>query len=167
MIDTLLTRPHQASNCIHAVTDLSVALQDLGMCYTGVLHGISASRFVYQYLSPYYVTPPETTSTTEQLFEQDQRHHFGIATDLESLVDAHSFTLGAPSPARQGPSRARPLSGQLSQGGAVSRAASASHLVYVHGIAVHVAGYSDAWWQALHPYTDAFGDGNRGRRVMR
>lgn len=35
------------------------------------------------------------------------------------------------------------------------------HLVYVHGICRHVAGYSDGWWDALHPYTNAFGDGAR------
>jgi hypothetical protein len=93
MIDTLLTRPHQASNCIHALTDLPVALQELGMCYTGVLHGIGASRFVYQYLSPFYVTPPQLTAATEQLFEQEERNHFRIARDLESLVDAHQITV--------------------------------------------------------------------------
>src|SRR5262245_25683357 len=36
------------------------------------------------------------------------------------------------------------------------------HLVYVHGICRHDAGYSDPWWDALHPFTDAFGAGDRG-----
>lgn len=31
------------------------------------------------------------------------------------------------------------------------------HLVYVHGISTHVAGYSDGWWGALKPYTTLFG----------
>lgn len=36
-------------------------------------------------------------------------------------------------------------------------------LVYVHGICKHVAGFSNAWWDALHPYTTAFGAGNLGK----
>lgn len=31
------------------------------------------------------------------------------------------------------------------------------HLVYVHGISTHVAGYSNGWWGALKPYTTLFG----------
>jgi hypothetical protein len=92
MIDTFLMRPHEASNCIHAATDLPLALQNLGMCHTGVLHGIGASRFVYQYLSPFYVSPPQTTAPTERFFEQEERRHFIIASAVESLVDAYQFT---------------------------------------------------------------------------
>ncbi|MEZ4859782.1 MAG: caspase family protein [Caldilineaceae bacterium] len=33
------------------------------------------------------------------------------------------------------------------------------HLVCVHGISTHVSGYSNAWWQALKPYTTLFGAG--------
>jgi hypothetical protein len=33
-------------------------------------------------------------------------------------------------------------------------------LVYVHGICRHVAGYSNDWWNALHPFTAAFGAGD-------
>jgi hypothetical protein len=33
-------------------------------------------------------------------------------------------------------------------------------LVYCHGISVHEQRYSNPWWQALHQYTTAFGDGN-------
>jgi|SRR5579884_1866710 len=33
------------------------------------------------------------------------------------------------------------------------------HLVYVHGICKHSRGYSNGWWEALHPYTNVFGDG--------
>jgi hypothetical protein len=40
--------------------------------------------------------------------------------------------------------------------------AGARCLVYVHGICRHVAGYSDGWWQALHPFTTAFGPGTLG-----
>lgn len=35
-------------------------------------------------------------------------------------------------------------------------------LVCVHGICKHAAGFSNAWWNALHPYTTAFGAGNLG-----
>jgi len=46
----------------------------------------------------------------------------------------------------------------------VSRAAVAGtrHLVYVHGICPHSPGYSNDWWNALHQYTSAFGDGDLG-----
>jgi len=33
------------------------------------------------------------------------------------------------------------------------------YLVTVHGICQHPAGYSDEWWQALHPFTTEFGAG--------
>jgi hypothetical protein len=33
-------------------------------------------------------------------------------------------------------------------------------LVYVHGICRHVAGFSNDWWNALHPYTTVFGEGD-------
>jgi hypothetical protein len=32
-------------------------------------------------------------------------------------------------------------------------------LVYVHGICKHEAGYSNSWWEALHPFTNTFGAG--------
>lgn len=35
-------------------------------------------------------------------------------------------------------------------------------LVYVHGICKHDAGYSTPWWNALHPFTTAFGAGTLG-----
>jgi hypothetical protein len=35
-------------------------------------------------------------------------------------------------------------------------------LVAVHGICQHLAGYSDPWWLALHPFTNVFGVGNLG-----
>jgi hypothetical protein len=45
----------------------------------------------------------------------------------------------------------------------VARSATAGgrHLVYVHGICKHSPGFSDPWWDALHPFTTAFGDGGR------
>lgn len=42
------------------------------------------------------------------------------------------------------------------------RAVGDRHLVYVHGICQHRAGYSDGWWDALRPFTNAFGAGTRG-----
>jgi hypothetical protein len=43
------------------------------------------------------------------------------------------------------------------------RAVGERFLVYVHGICRHDAGYSDAWWDALHPFTSTFGEGKRDR----
>jgi hypothetical protein len=54
-------------------------------------------------------------------------------------------TLGVPSAIGRGP-----------------RAVAGHHLVYVHGICKHIAGFSDGWWDSLHPFTDIFGDGARG-----
>jgi hypothetical protein len=44
---------------------------------------------------------------------------------------------------------------------ATARAVGSRFLVYVHGICKHPAGYSDGWWDVLHPFTDAFGAGDR------
>lgn len=33
-------------------------------------------------------------------------------------------------------------------------------IVYVHGICEHVAGFSNPWWDALHPFTGVFGNGD-------
>jgi len=35
------------------------------------------------------------------------------------------------------------------------------HIIYVHGICRHDPGFSDDWWNALHPFTPAFGAGDR------
>jgi hypothetical protein len=35
------------------------------------------------------------------------------------------------------------------------------HLVYIHGICRHVAGYSDPWWAALKPFVPDIADQNR------
>lgn len=68
MIDSFQSRPHEVSNCIHGVTDLPVALEALGMAFTGILHGIQASRFVYQYLWPFYLTRPNISEEQERRF---------------------------------------------------------------------------------------------------
>ncbi|MCY2977270.1 MAG: caspase family protein [Planctomycetota bacterium] len=36
------------------------------------------------------------------------------------------------------------------------------YLIYVHGICKHDPGYSDGWWNALQPFTSAFGAGTLG-----
>ena len=79
MIDSFQSRPHDASNCIHAVTDLPLALGTLGMTFTGILHGIQASRFVYQYLSPFYSGRSKVSEESEKLVEELQRAHFQAA----------------------------------------------------------------------------------------
>jgi hypothetical protein len=89
MIDSFQTRPHEVSNCIHAVTDLPVALDILGMCYTGILHGICASRFVYQYLSSFYVASSQPSLEIDQRFQQEERNYFRVAMALESLLDTY------------------------------------------------------------------------------
>jgi hypothetical protein len=35
------------------------------------------------------------------------------------------------------------------------------HVVYVHGICRHDAGYSDSWWAAMRPYVNGIADANR------
>lgn len=54
----------------------------------------------------------------------------------------------------------RLLPGKLAQKMAAAGPATDKHLVYVHGICKHSRGFSNAWWDALHPYTSVFGDGN-------
>ena len=48
------------------------------------------------------------------------------------------------------------------QPGADQRAFGGRFLVYVHGICKHEAGYSNGWWNALQPFTNAFGVGALG-----
>ena len=44
----------------------------------------------------------------------------------------------------------------------IGRAVASGAIVYVHGICTHLQGFSDGWWDALHPFTTAFGAGERG-----
>jgi hypothetical protein len=85
MIDNFAWRPHKASNCIHAITDLSLCLAELGMPFTGILHGIEASRFVYQYLFPFYVQAPALSQEDEALFDRLQNDHIHRAIVQSSL----------------------------------------------------------------------------------
>ncbi|MFO0806453.1 MAG: hypothetical protein U0791_25390 [Gemmataceae bacterium] len=80
MVDTFLTRPESGSNCIHAVSDLPLALTELRMAFTGSLHGIEASRFVYHYLSPYFVEPPPVKDLEEERFVAMQMAQPGLST---------------------------------------------------------------------------------------
>lgn len=45
--------------------------------------------------------------------------------------------------------------------GAADAASPPHHLVYIHGICRHVAGYSDPWWAALKPFVPDIADQNR------
>ncbi len=45
------------------------------------------------------------------------------------------------------------------QGERAAAVSGGRHLVYVHGICKHSPGFSDGWWDSLHPFTDAFGAG--------
>jgi metacaspase-1 len=51
--------------------------------------------------------------------------------------------------------------GVMSESKSITRAAGSRFIVYVHGICKHIAGYSDDWWNSLHKFTGAFGEGNR------
>jgi len=42
------------------------------------------------------------------------------------------------------------------------RGVSGQTLVTLHGICQHLPGYSNPWWDALHPWTDIFGMGTLG-----
>jgi hypothetical protein len=66
------------------------------------------------------------------------------ATDV--VVDKLPLLVGRPTP------RAAPTSAAAT----VNR-----QIVYVHGICRHDAGFSDGWWDSLHPFTDEFGAGVR------
>jgi hypothetical protein len=78
MVDTFLSRPDRASNCIHAVSDLPLPLSELRMAFTGSLHGIEASRFVYHYLSPYFVEQPPVKALEEERFVAMQLAQTGL-----------------------------------------------------------------------------------------
>jgi hypothetical protein len=62
MNDSFSTRPHGATNCIHAVSDLPIALSTLPMLDTFSLHGYEASFAVYRHFQRWYLaaqaTPP-------------------------------------------------------------------------------------------------------------
>jgi hypothetical protein len=88
MIDSSKSRPHEASNCIHAVTDLPIALDTLGMAFTGTLHGIQASLCVYQYLSPFFVTRLLVPRQEERLVDQLQRAETRAIMAQTTIVDA-------------------------------------------------------------------------------
>jgi hypothetical protein len=55
MSDRMSTRPHHATNCIHAVSDIPIVVATLPMLDTKTLHGFSASWAVYNHLSPWFV----------------------------------------------------------------------------------------------------------------
>jgi hypothetical protein len=133
------------------------------------------------------------STIAERMPHTQTPNYFPFGHEDHEFESEQPFSLGASPPDGEGPSPARPPSGQPSQGGApgpdnqrllieaylrlldavgapplpnqlrppsaASRAVGATHLAYVHGISVHLQGYSDAWWQALHQYTDLFGAG--------
>jgi hypothetical protein len=84
MADNPFSRPHRASNCIHAVSDLAAALERLGTARTGILHGNDASRFVYHYFWPFYINPQPPSSEEEQRFETMHRAQLETAIALSA-----------------------------------------------------------------------------------
>lgn len=95
MIDSVESRPHEVSNCIHAVSDLSLALSKIGMAITGALHGFQASRFVYRFLSPFYLVRPVFSEEEERLFDAIQR---GVTPSQESAAPTPPDTDDVPLP---------------------------------------------------------------------
>ena len=83
MIDRMSTRPHHASNCIHAVSDLAIAIADLGMLSTGLLNGNDASRAVYQYFWRYLIDPELLSAEGEQRSEEMQRAEMTASNEIE------------------------------------------------------------------------------------
>ena len=55
-------------------------------------------------------------------------------------------------------------SGNFRASAAQPRAVGERYLIYVHGICRHDPGYSNVWWNALQPFTTAFGTGDLGGR---
>jgi hypothetical protein len=82
MIDRMRTRPNEISNCIHAVCDLREAIDKLGMAFTGALHGIEASRFVYHYFRSFYHEHPAVSDEDEEVF--DAVHHASLRAQMEA-----------------------------------------------------------------------------------
>ena len=61
MIDRLSTRADKATNCIHALSDIPVAVAAAPLLDTGIKYGFSASVAVYNHLRPWFsaLTPAE------------------------------------------------------------------------------------------------------------
>ncbi len=57
MNDHFAQRPNLETNCIHAVSDLPIALATAPMLDTGLWHGYRASWAVYEYLRPWFLDP--------------------------------------------------------------------------------------------------------------
>lgn len=94
----------------------------------------------------------------------------GRAGDIEAITKlAESLSGLAPDVQRRLLDLYRPATASMAEaeavaaGGRPSRAGLTRALVYVHGICKHVAGFSNSWWKALHPYTTAFGAGELGK----
>ena len=95
MFDRVESRPHEVSNCIHAVSDLPLALSQIGMATTGRLHGTQASRFVYRFLSPFYLVRPVFSEEEERLFDAVQR---GVILSKESSASTPPDSEDVPFP---------------------------------------------------------------------
>jgi metacaspase-1 len=59
------------------------------------------------------------------------------------------------------PQHARPAPRPRRESVRRAAVADGKHLVYVHGICPHAAGYSDPWWAALKPYAPSIAEANR------
>jgi len=57
MNDRISGRPSIETNCIHAISDLPIALASLPMLDTGLLHGYLSIAAVFDYLQPWFIDP--------------------------------------------------------------------------------------------------------------
>ncbi len=90
MSDRFSTRPDKATNCIHAVSDLSIALASLPMLDTGIRHGFAASVTVFNYLRDWFVAPAPDADKEElpkpvpeaEIVEEAKLHEWVSAREL-------------------------------------------------------------------------------------
>ena len=103
VVEDLLFRPHIATNCIHALSDLGLTnllLHTLGS------HGREASWKVVHYLGPWIMNPSQTYEGFRNLFgiaPYENRIHFEDYRADASLEFAEPHEGPLPTPTSQGP----------------------------------------------------------------
>ncbi len=81
-------RPNQAADSIHALSDIPLAVQDLGLIATGPLLGIAASQWVYYWFDRYFVRTAPETGDDEAEIERLWRHRvLAVPSSRTVLVD--------------------------------------------------------------------------------
>jgi hypothetical protein len=94
MIDRRSWRPDKASNCIHAVTDIPLALTQFDKLRTYTLHGIVVSRYIYEKFSHFYVNKEEPIQFEDDYLEDIENYglraarHASFEDSLRALACA-------------------------------------------------------------------------------